>query len=169
MTIKAVMREKSINFLDTTPSEGTNKWALMNKGIESASVAYNPTVNTRHYIADEGPTSTTTAFDKQLDVTQFAYEGDATFDYVDDLFYNDAKGSDAESNILQVFMYRKQVGGAYQAKLSKCSIQLGEHGGDGGDQLQLAYNVAFNSSAVKGTVKITEGVPVFTATPAVGG
>ena len=35
-----IMREKSINFLDTTPST-TPTWALMNKGIESAAVSYN--------------------------------------------------------------------------------------------------------------------------------
>ena len=164
MAIEAVMREKAINFLDVTP-ETSHKWALMNKGIESASVAYNATTNTRHYIADANATTTYTGNAKQLDVTQYAYKGDDTFDYIDDLFYYDKKGSDTETNLLQVFLYRAAEGAtSYPAKVQPVMVVLDTHGGDGGDQLQLGYNVMFNGDPKYGIVTITDGVPVFTET-----
>lgn len=157
------MREKSINFLDTTPSGASRTWALMNKGIESAATSYNATTQSRHFIADANATQDVTGFAKQLDVTQFAYEGDSTFTYIDNLFFNDAKGADADTNLLQVFLYKAPVGGAYPAKQQPVTIQLDSHGGDGGDQLQLGYNVLFKGDPIKGTVVLTDGVPVFTA------
>lgn len=160
-----IMREKSINFLDTTPST-TPTWALMNKGIESAAVSYNANVTTRQFIADTTATQDVTGFAKQLDVTQWAYKGDATFEFIDDLFFNDAKGPQAYTNMLQVFPYRMETESltGIPAKLQPVTIQLDSHGGDGGDQLQLGYNVLFRGDAVIGTVNIVAGVPTFTAT-----
>lgn len=165
MTIQAVMREQSLNFLNTTPA-ATATWSLMNKGIESGAVAYNANTNTRHFIGDASATSGVTGFAKQLDVTQWAYKGDATFDYVDDLFFDDAKGVDAETDILQVFLYRAEDGATtgIPAKKQPVTIQIDSHGGDGGDQLQLGYNVLFRGDPIKGTVALVEGVPVFTET-----
>ncbi|QIK56670.1 hypothetical protein G7059_01815 [Erysipelothrix sp. HDW6A] len=165
MSIKAIMREQSTNFLNTKPTGTTPTYALMNKGIESSAVAYNATVNTRHYVADKNATQGVTGFAKQLDVTQFAYKGDACFEYIDDLIYNDAKGSDAETEMLRVFNYRATTEGAttgIPAHLQPVIIQIDSHGGDGGDQLQIGYNVLFNGDPVKGTVSLVDGVPTFT-------
>lgn len=165
MTISAVMREKALNFLDVTPKDAET-WALMNKGIESASVAYNATTSTRHFIGDSSATSGVSGFAKQLDVTQYAYTGDATFTFIDGLFFNDAKGADADTDMLQVFLHRAPELTPLvdiPAKLQPVTIQLDSYGGDGGDQLQLGYNVLFRGDAVLGKVTITAGVPVFTA------
>jgi len=164
MSINPVMREKTVNFLDTTPVGATRTWALMNKGIESASVSFNANVQTRQFIADATATQDVTGFVKQLDVTQWAYKGDATFDFIDTLFFNDAKGVDAYSSILQVFYYRSATESltGIPAKLQPVTIQLDSHGGDGGDQLQIGYNVLFRGDAVLGTVDIVAGVPTFT-------
>lgn len=158
-----IMREKAINFLDVTPS-ATPTWALMNKGIESASVSYNANVTTRQFIADATASQDVTGFAKQLDVTQWAYKGDATFEFIDDLFFNDAKGVNAYTDMLQVFPYRLEVESStgIPAKLQPVTIQLDSHGGDGGDQLQLGYNVLFRGDATIGTVNIVDGVPTFT-------
>lgn len=164
MSINPVMREKTVNFLDTTPEGASRTWALMNKGIESASVSFNANVQTRQFIADGTATQDVTGFVKQLDVTQWAYKGDATFDFIDTLFFNDAKGVKAYSSILQVFYYRSATEGLTNipAKLQPVTIQLDSHGGDGGDQLQIGYNVLFRGDAVLGTVDIVAGVPTFT-------
>jgi len=158
------MREKSLNFLDTTPAGLSRTWALMNKGIESAAISFNANVTTRQFIADATATQDVTGFAKQLDVTQWAYKGDATFEFIDDLFFNDAKGPAAYTNMLQVFKYRMEVEGLTNipAKLQPVTIQIDSHGGDGGDQLQLGYNVLFRGDAIKGTVDIVAGVPTFT-------
>ena len=164
MAIQAIMREKAINFLDVAPT-GAEDWALMNKGIESATVAYNATTNTRHFIADENATSGVSGFAKQLDITQFAYEGDATFAYIDGLFFNDAKGADADTDMLQVYLHRADEATplvAIPAKKQPVTIQLDSYGGDGGDQLQLGYNVLFRGDPIFGLVTLTDGVPVFT-------
>lgn len=162
MTIKQIMRYESINFLDTAPSTEVPVYALMNKGIESASVSSNATVNERTYIADKNASSSVTSLAKTLDVTQFAYKGDAVFDFVDDLFFKDEVGDGLKSNILQVFLYKSTGLTDVPAKLTPCIIQPDTHGGDGGEQLELAYNVLFSGDSVLGKVTLTDGVPVFT-------
>lgn len=163
------MREQSTNFLNTTPKDEVKAWALMNKGIESSAVSYNATTTTRHYQADKNATQGVTGYAKQLDITQYAYKGDATFEYIDDLMFEDAKGADLETELLRVFNYRAEDGATsdIDAHLQPVILQLDSHGGDGGDQLQIAYNVLFNGDPIKGTVSLTNGVPVFTATPEV--
>src|SRR5699024_8130627 len=113
----------------------------------------------RHYIADKNATSETTGFAKTLDVTQFAYENDATFEFIDDLFFNDVVG--AKSNILQVYLYREDEG-AIPAKMTPVVIQQDSENVEGGDQKSYAYNVLFSGDSVTGTVTITDGTPVFT-------
>lgn len=164
MAIRPIMRYESINFLNTTPgTPETPTWALMNKGIESASVAYNSETDEKHYIADKTATKTVNSMTKELDVTQYAYLEDPTFEYIDDLFFNEAIGNDANTQILQVFLYKIDGVTAIPAKMSDVTIELGEHGGDGGAQLELAYNVLFTGDAVKGTVALVDGEPTFTA------
>lgn len=163
MAITPIMSYESTNFLDTTPTEETFEWALMNKGIESATVAYNAETDEKHFIADKNSTQGVTALAKTLDVTQFAYKGDATFEFIDDLFYNDAIGAEAETNLLQVFTYRAETPEtSIPAKLTPVVIALGEHAVEGGEQMALSYNVLFSGDSINGTVVITEGVPVFT-------
>lgn len=161
--LKAIMGFESINFLDTTPKTEAHTWALMNKGIESGAVAYNAETDERHYIADKNATATVKAFARALDITQYAYKGDATFEYIDDLFYKEAIGGDAQTNLLQVFLYKAEdKTTAIPAKLTPVTVELGEHGVEGGEQLALSYNILFTGDSTNGTVTITEGVPVFT-------
>ena len=157
------MSYESINFLDTTPTDDTNTWALMNKGIEGATVAFNTEVGEHHYIADKNATRNVQSIGKALDVTQFAYKDDPTFEFIDDLFFTEAIGAEAETNILEVFIYRADdPTGAIPAKLTPAIIELGEQAKEGGLQLAHSYNVLFSGDSVKGTVVITEGTPVFT-------
>lgn len=160
MTIRAIMSYESTNFLDVAKN-GTPNYALMNKGIESATVAYNPTTQERHFIADKNATSETTGFAKTLDVTQFAYEGDDTFEFIDEIFFNDTLN--AKSNLLQVYTYRENGDGTYDAKLTPVTIRQDSENVEGGDQKSYAYNVVFAGDSVTGTVTITDGKPVFTA------
>lgn len=163
--ITPIMSYESINFIDTTPNTEANTWALMNKGIESGAVSYNAETDLRHYIADKNPTHNVKSVSKALDVTQYAYKGDATFEYIDNLFFIEAIGKDAETNILQVFLYKAaDKTTAIPAKLTPAVIELGEHGPEGGEQLALSYNVLFSGDSVNGTVTITAGKPVFTPT-----
>ena len=164
MAFRAVMSYESINFLDTTPKvPATPTWALMNKGIESGTVAFNPITNERHFIADKNQTQEVAGFAKTLDVKQFAYKEDPTFEFIDGLFFNEAIGAEAKTNLLQVFLYKSESKTEeIPAKLTPVTIAIGEHAVEGGEQLQLGYNVLFSGDSVKGKVTITEGAPVFT-------
>lgn len=163
--IQAILSDKSLNFLNVTPKAAAPTWALMNKGIESAEFAFNPKENERHYIADKSSTKETTGLSKALDTTQFAYKGDPVFEYVDDLIYNEAVGSDAKTQILQVFIYRADdlsATTAIPSKVSDVSISISSQTLTGGDQMQIGYNVNFSGDPTFGTADVVDGVPTFT-------
>ena len=51
--VKRVKRSQFATFLNTTPGSGSPTWARMGKGITSASVSYNPTVNDEQFIDED--------------------------------------------------------------------------------------------------------------------
>jgi len=162
---EVILSEKSLLFMDVTPTATTPTWALMNMGIESAEVAYNPEKKERHYIADKNKTTHTTGLAKTLDQEQYAYKDDPVFEFIDDLIYNEKIGSEANTSILQVFIYRGDDLNAttnIPAKVQDVSIAIAKHTVTGGDQLQIGYNVDFNGDPTFGNASVVNGKATFT-------
>ena len=83
-----VKRSQFATFLNTTPNGDTATYARMGKGITSASVAYNPTVNDELYISEDGANKSLDSYAPSMASEQIAFAGDPVFDYVDSLNCN---------------------------------------------------------------------------------
>lgn len=163
-----ITREKIYAFIDVTPNEQAHSWKLFGERIEDMSKDFNTNEQTFHPITSANPIVTTTAFAKSAGVTQIADESDATFEFIDGIFWLEAKGDDAKTSILEIAPHRITEGGVgepdeYDAKLSEVLISQQSEGGAGGGNYEYSYNIHWVSDPTFGKVVITAGVPVFTA------
>lgn len=147
-----VTREQFLTFLKT----GTNKWGLLGTGITEYGIAFNPQIETEKWIIHKNATSTLDSNQKQGDITQKIYKGDACFDYVYSLM--DKIGSDVESEVLDVDAWNG-TGDVYPAKKSKVIIAINNYMGE---DASIEYSIYYNGDPEEGTVQITDGEPTFT-------
>lgn len=159
--MRKVKRSEFATFLNTTPAS-TETWSRMGKGITGQTLAYNPTVNTNQFIDEDSGTSELEAYAPNIPTPQNAIVGDAVFDYVDSLRKTRALGSDAETDLLMVYIYDKDADDAYTAEKQRVVISIDDFGGDGGNPVVINYTVNFVGDAEMGTCTIVDGKPTFT-------
>lgn len=155
-------REERYAFINTTPSSETPTWKLFGDSVESLNKDFNTNEKTIHPITRKNAKTTTTGHSKSSSVTQLGDRTDPTFQLIDDFFWNEAKGSAAETDYLEVAPDRASLGEPYPAKKSRILISQQSEGGDGGDAYTYAYTIHWISDPIFGTVTVTEGVPSFT-------
>ena len=160
--VKRVKRSQFATFLNTTPSGGSPTWARMGKGITSASISYNPTVNDEQFIDEDSGTKEVDSYAPTMSGEQTAYKGDAVFDYVDGLRQARATGNAAKTQMLMVYIYDEEKTGTYKAELQDVAISVNEFGGDAGGANTISYDVGFCGEATAGTATIEEGTVTFT-------
>lgn len=161
-TVKRVKRSQFATFLNTTPSGDSPTWARMGKGITSASVSYNPTVNDEQFIDEDSGNKEVDSYAPTMSGEQTAYKGDAVFDFVDGLRQSRATGEDAKTQMLMVYIYDKEETGKYKAELQDVAISINEFGGDAGSANIISYDVGFCGESQKGTATIADKVVTFT-------
>lgn len=159
---KRVKRSQFASFLNTTPTGQAPVWGRMGKGITSASVSYNPTVNDEQYIHEDSGTKELDSYAPTMAGEQTAYKGDAVFDYVDSLRQNRAVGDDAKTELLMVYIYDKEEDGKYKAEKQEVAISINEFGGEAGGAVTISYDVGFCGEPEIGTATITDGTVTFT-------
>lgn len=156
-----VKRSQFATFLNTTPNGDTATYARMGKGITSASVAYNPTVNDELYISEDGANKSLDSYAPSMASEQIAFTGDPVFDYVDSLRQARAVGTDAKTDMLMVYIYDKEADGSYCAEKQEVIVSINEFGGEAGGAVTISYDAGFCGEPVKGTVTITNGKVIF--------
>lgn len=141
-------------------------WARVRKQGE-LKIKYDAEVTEEKFVDEAGPSSSVDSYKVSSDGEMQAYKGDAAFEYLDDLRQNRATGEDAETETLKVYMYDKTGDGetaTYAAEKSKAVIAISEFGGEGGGgKASINYSVTDNGDPQRGTVKLTEEAPTFTA------
>ena len=138
-------------FLNTTPSTETATYALMGQGITSQKVDYNPEISDETYVSEDSGTTDVESYKPTIATQQTAIQGDAVFDFVDDLRQRRAVLNDARSDVVMVNLYGTATGGAYPAEKNTVSIQIDDFGGDGGKSVEINYTVNMVGDPVKGT------------------
>ena len=151
-----VKRNTVVAFLNT----GT-QYDIMGKRMAELSYAYNPNVSTEQYIVNNNSSSSVNGYAIQLDGSQIAYKGEAVFDYINSLRKTLATDSDAEGKILLVDVFDSNYSQEFD-----CAIAITSFGGAGSDPTKIEYSVYLNGDPKIGTSVITDGVAVFTETPA---
>ena len=157
----AIKRSKFAQFLNVGTSLAPN-WARFGKGIPDNSISYNANVTSETFIDEDFATNSVDSYAPNMPFTQYAYQGDEVFEFVDNIRYNGLTGSDCCTEVLFVDIYSAS-GNAYRAYKQNCSIQIDSFGGAGGQRLQIGYTVLLDGDPTLGTATITNGVPEFTA------
>ena len=153
--IKKVDRSQWLTYLDTTPTEATNDWAILGVGITEFAIAYNPQVETEKWIIENNARNDHTSNQKQGSVSQTIYKGDPCFEFAN-------KGCDQLNyitNILEIDRWNGTAEGKYPAKKSAGILAVTQKGGD---NAVLEYDLYFNGDPVVGTVTFAGDVPTFT-------
>lgn len=159
--MKKVKRSEFAAFLNVGTKQSPS-WARMGKGITSQTIAYNPSTTSETYIDEDNATTNLDSYAPTIDTPQTAYAGDAVFDYVDNLRQTRAVGSDAETEVLLVYIYDEESAGVYKAERNTAVIPIDDFGGEGGGNVVLNYTVNLNGDPTQGTATITGGTVTFT-------
>ncbi len=154
-----------VNFLNTTPTGTSKTWSILGKGITSKENSYGAKTTNEHWIIEDNERHSVDGYALGSDIEQIALKGDPVFTYIDDLMFKMKKGTDLETELLEVFKYRVTETDAtpkYDARLFKCLIVPDTDTLEGGTALKIKYKIQIQGDPTFGTVTFTSGVPTFT-------
>lgn len=153
------------NFLNTTPTEKQQTWSILGRGITSKENSYGAKTSDEHWIIEDNERHSVDGYSLGSDIEQVALKGDPVFAYIDDLMYKMKKGSELETELLEVFKYRvsdTESTPKYDARLFKVLIVPDTDTLEGGTALKIKYKIQIQGDPTFGTVTFTAGAPTFT-------
>lgn len=156
-----------VNYLNTTPNENTKKWSIIGRGITQKENSYGAKTTDEHWIIEDNERHSVDGYALGSDVEQVALKGDEVFDYIDDLMFKMAKGTELETEKLEVYKYRVDETGEtpkYDARLFKVLIVPDTDTLEGGSALKIKYKLQVQGDPTFGKVTFTEGKPTFIET-----
>lgn len=133
-------------------------WGLIGTGVTSGAISYNPKVEEVTYIHEDSATITVEGYAPKFPLETIAIAGDDVYDFVDALRKSRGVLSSAETEVVNVWMYRTPISGYFEAEKQDCSVQLDEFGGDGGATAKVNYTVNFVGEPVHGRFNPTTKV-----------
>ena len=154
-----------VKFLNTTPTATTPKWDIIGRGITSNENSYGAKTNDEHWIIEDNERHSLDGYSLGSDVEQTAIKGDGVFEYVDDLMFKMAKGSECETQMLEIYKYRVSETGStpkYDARLFNVLIVPDTDTIEGGSALKIKYKIQVQGDPTFGTVTFSNGTPEFT-------
>lgn len=154
-----------VKFLNTTPKATTAKWDIIGRGITSNENNYGAKTTDEHWIIEDNERHSLDGYALGSDVEQTAIKGDGVFEYVDDLMYRMAKGSDCETQMLEIYKYRVDETvkdtPKYDARLFNVLIVPDTDTIEGGAALKVKYKIQVQGDPTFGKVTFTNGAPTF--------
>lgn len=160
---RQVPRLEMAHFLDTTPSVASPTWSQIGEGHAALSTSYNGETETQQWVNQRVGSTYLKNYAPTIDTSQVAYVGDPVFDFIDDLSFNLKVGSDAETDYLEVRIYRAADGATtYPARKHRVSIVVTSEGDAATDPLSREYSINFMGDPVIGT--FTPATKTFTPT-----
>lgn len=162
---KRLNNTSKVKFLNTTPKATTAKWDIIGRGITSNENNYGAKTTDEHWIIEDNERHSLDGYSLGSDVEQTAIKGDGVFEYVDDLMYRMAKGSECETQMLEIYKYRVDETGdtpKYDARLFNVLIIPDTDTIEGGSALKIKYKIQVQGDPTFGTVTFANGAPTFT-------
>lgn len=124
------------------------------------SVELNPETETKKNILDETVTNDN-GYEPSISVdTYYANVGESIYPKIKDIAMNRLTGEDCKTKILEVLI--DKTSGGYDAWIEDVIVKPQSYGGPQGG-VNIPFNISFDGNRTKGTVTITDKVPVFTA------
>ena len=164
-----IKRSLIAHFLDVSDKMGEYsdaKWARVSKNVTSASIDYGPQTETEQDIGSSSATTELTGYQPNMAVSQQCTKGDPVYEFITKKRRMRAILSDAHAWCLNVDLWDVTGEGAsatYVAEVQEVSIQMDNYGGDGDATPTQEFTMNYVGDPIPGTVKITDGAPVFTA------
>lgn len=146
-----IKRSLQATFLNITPEAETPMWAIVGKGVEDMSIAYNPQVETKQDVTQDSADSEVTGYQPNIPVTQTAKKGDEVYDYINELRRKRATFEDCKTQLLLVDLYEGDEEAGYAAEKQDVAIQIDSYGGAGSSPLSIGYTLNFAGDSVEGT------------------
>jgi hypothetical protein len=131
-------------------------WSLIGDGVSAAQIAMNPNVVTENYIHEANASVSIDSYAPTLPIEAVAINGDAVFEFLDNLRKNRAVLDSAETEVVNVWIYETPALTYYYAEKQPCSIQFDSFGGDGGASAKLNYTINFVGNPVLGSFSPTD-------------
>jgi hypothetical protein len=160
-----IKRSEFKSFMNTTPAT-TATYKLIGDGVTTATINYNPKTTEEQYISEDSASIYIDAYAPTMPVEMTAKNGDDVYEFVDGLRKARAILDDAETDIVNVWLYETATLGEYPAEKQACSIAIDDFGGDGGASVKVNYTINFRGDPVLGTFNPT--TKVFTPNPNTG-
>ena len=145
-----IKRSEIQTFIDTTPTT-TATYSLIGDGVPSGKIAYNPKTESVTYIHQDNASVSVEGYAPTMAVEQVAIAGDAIYEYIDELRKARAVLDDAETTIVNVWMYESGGPTAYPAEQQSVCIAIDDFGGDGGVAAKLNYTIYYIGDPIPGT------------------
>lgn len=152
-------RSSIAHFLNTTPTESTEDYALLGDGITELVMNYNPNTTTEQYIHQDNANIQTESYAPTIPVKQSVWPGDDAFDFIDGVRQaGPGVLAAAETDLVEVRKYETPdtVGGSvYPATQWPVSIQIDTFGGAGGKSGEIAYTINITGDPVEGDFDVS--------------
>lgn len=164
----AIKRKQIQHFLNINPDyphelESANAlYAVIGPGVPNSETDYGPKTTEETYIADDSASISTDGYEPSMGVEQTALLNDPVFDFVDQLRLDGAVEGEAETDVVNVWMYKAGGPTAFPAEQQKVSIAVEDIGDEGGKPLKINYKTNYIGTPVPGTWN--NSTKVFTAT-----
>ena len=154
MTTK-IKRSEVRTFIDVTP-ESSESYELLGDGVVSGVMNMNPKTTEETYIHEDSASTSVDSYAPTMPVEASAKTGDAVFEFVDALRMARAVLGDAETTIVNVWMYEAGGPSAYPAEQQAVSIQIDDFGGKGGEAAKINFTINYIGAPVTGTFNASD-------------
>ena len=156
-----IKRSQVQSFLQTASSPSI-VLSLIGSGVTTGTINYNPETSNETYIHEDGATIDVERYAPNLPIEASCVNGDAVFEFIDNLRKTRATLNDARTYIVNVWMYESPTStDKYPAERQEVSIQIDSFGGDGGVATKINYTINFIGDPVVGKYDVSDGA--FTA------
>jgi hypothetical protein len=126
-------------------------YELLGDGVTSGAIEYNPKTTEETYIHEDSGSTSVDSYSPTLPVEASAKKDDPVFEFIDALRIARAVLGDAETDIVNVWMYEAGGPTAYPAEKQTVSVQIEKFGGDGGQATKINFTINFVGAPVVGT------------------
>ena len=144
-----IKRSQVQTFIDTDPDN--ENYELMGDGVVDGKIDYNPKTSEETYISEDAANFSVESYAPTMPVEMTCIAGDAVFEFIDGLRKNQSVLGDAETTIVNVWMYEAGGPTAYPAEQRSVAIQVDDFGGPGGEANKLNFTINFIDDPVSGT------------------
>lgn len=148
--VLSVLRNKVAHFMNTTPAAAAT-YNIVGPGVTSLDVNMNPKTIEEQYIHESVGSTEVVGYQPNAPVEASAKFGDPVYDFVDGMRMSQAVGEDAKTDVVEVFLYKAEVEGAWPALKWDVSVQIDNGpGGEAGGMAKLKYTINYNGSPTPG-------------------